>query len=61
MCRNLDALSHFFYQPKPVAKEATIKSLGTTPLPSIMLEDIMPVTESIAVAQAPEEVPIIAI
>lgn len=56
VCRQLDALSHFYYQPKPVTKEAKITSVQTEHVGSISLEDIVPVTESNGITVAPEEV-----
>lgn len=56
VCRNLDALSHFYFQPKPVTREVQLTSMATTNnVASMNIEDIMPVFESSAAAQAPEE------
>jgi U3 small nucleolar RNA-associated protein MPP10 len=54
VCRQLDALSHFHYAPKPIVAEASV----TSSAPSIMMEDVGPTSESmLAVSgQAPEEV-----
>ena len=53
----MDALSHFFYQPKPITSDVKITTLQTsTGVSSISLEDIVPVIESNAVQYAPEEV-----
>ncbi len=54
VCRQLDALSHFSYAPKPVVAEAVIKSN----VPSISMEDIGPTAERLeeVATQAPEEV-----
>ena len=54
--RQLDALSHFYYTPKPVVVEATVKSLA---VPSLTLEDVTPAMMSAARAVAPEEVTIL--
>lgn len=51
VCRELDALSHFHYTPKPVVAEAVI-----TGLPSIEMEEVLPLTESNVSTSAPEEV-----
>ena len=57
VCRQLDALSHFYFQPKPITKEAKITSLQTsTGVSSISLEDIVPVFESSGVQSAPEQI-----
>ena len=56
--RELDALSHFFYSPKPVASEASAKVLATQrALPALEMEDIAPYSQnSAATAAAPEEI-----
>ena len=51
VCRELDALSHFHYTPKPVVVESVI-----TGLPSIEMEEVIPLTESNVSTKAPEEV-----
>jgi U3 small nucleolar RNA-associated protein MPP10 len=43
ICRQLDALSHFHYTPRPIVEEANVSSQA---VPSISLEDVTPVTES---------------
>lgn len=57
VARELDALSHFFYSPKPVAAEASAKVLATQrALPALEMEDITPFSQnSSATAAAPEE------
>lgn len=54
VCRQLDALSHFSFTPKPVVADVSIKS--TTP--AISLEDIGPTSETTKFisSAAPEEV-----
>ena len=54
----LDGLSHFHFSPRPVVSEAKISGSGPeAALPSLALEDILPLTESGATAvAAPEEV-----
>jgi len=56
VCRNLDALSHFYYQPKPVTREAKLTSLATNNVASMNVEDIIPVVESSSAGTAPEQV-----
>jgi U3 small nucleolar RNA-associated protein MPP10 len=56
VCRNLDALSHFYFQPKPVTREAQLTSVATNNVASMSVEDFMPVVESTAAAVAPEQV-----
>ena len=57
MCRELDGLSHFFYQPKPITSDVKITTLQTnTGVSSISMEDIVPVMESNAIQYAPEEI-----
>ena len=56
ICRQLDALSHFHYTPRPVVQEANVSS---EIVPSISLEDVTPTTESAASAftnSAPEKI-----
>jgi U3 small nucleolar RNA-associated protein MPP10 len=56
ICRNLDALSHFHYTPKPVNQEGAVTVHN---LPSLMMEDIAPSDSLQAQASsthAPEEV-----
>ena len=53
ICRQLDALSHFQYSPRPVIAEASITANA---LPSISLEDITPITVSGGSAAAPEDI-----
>lgn len=55
ICRQLDALSHFHFSPRPVVCEASIAGLSGTSLPSISLEDVGVSNESSASASAPEE------
>lgn len=54
VCRQLDALSHFHFTPKPVVQEISVAAS----VPSLSKEDIAPTTESSAavVSLAPEEV-----
>jgi hypothetical protein len=59
VCRQLDALSHFQFAPKPVGSSADSSSLGVQ---SIALEDVAPISVSLlgegggsTAAQAPEQ------
>jgi U3 small nucleolar ribonucleoprotein component len=52
--RELDALSHFFFTPRPVPREES--ALTSLPVESLQMEDITPVGESRAAALAPEQV-----
>lgn len=56
--RQLDALTHFFFTPKPVASEASAKVLATQrSIPALEMEDITPYSQnSTALAVAPEQV-----
>jgi hypothetical protein len=55
--RNLDALCHFYFTPRPVTSEVSAKVLAThRALPALQLEDINPFNvNSQAVNQAPED------
>ena len=56
ICRQLDALSHFHYTPRPIVEEGNVAKEA---LPSISLEDVTPTTESASSAftnAAPETV-----
>lgn len=52
VCRQLDALSHFQFAPKPVGSNADAASMGVQ---SIALEDVAPVSMAVGSAQAPEQ------
>ena len=53
----LDELSHFFYSPRPVTAEVTLNtSAPIASLPSINLEEVVPLVNSTANQNAPEEV-----
>lgn len=54
VCRELDALSHFNFCPRPVVIEAKVTVVKA--LPAITFEDINPTVESLASGLAPEEV-----
>ncbi len=45
ICRQLDALSHFHYTPRPIVQEANVSAIS---VPSISLEDVTPMAESAA-------------
>jgi U3 small nucleolar RNA-associated protein MPP10 len=51
VCRELDALSHFHYTPRPVVAEPIV-----TGLPSIAMEELLPFAESTNSTSAPEQV-----
>lgn len=51
VCRELDALSHFHYTPRPVIGEPVVTGLA-----SIAMEEILPLAESNVSTRAPEEV-----
>lgn len=54
ICRQLDALSHFHFTPKPVVSEVSVQG---TDLPSLSMEEVAPSTHISAVStMAPEEV-----
>lgn len=53
----LDELSHFFYSPRPVTAEINVHSSAPiAALPSIQLEEVVPLVGSTASQSAPEEV-----
>ncbi len=52
-CRELDSLCHFFYSPRPVVADLSVKSL---PLSSISMEDPTPAFNSSHNSLAPQEV-----
>jgi U3 small nucleolar RNA-associated protein MPP10 len=57
--KQLDALSHFHYTPKPVVNDiniTSIKNTTTSNMRSILIENINPTNESDANALAPDEV-----
>ncbi len=57
VCRELDALSHFFYAPIPDMEEAKITT-SNIPVSSLSMEDVLPTSESYGAssAHAPEEI-----
>eukprot|EP01116_Phalansterium_solitarium_P022193 TRINITY_DN723_c0_g1_i1.p1 TRINITY_DN723_c0_g1~~TRINITY_DN723_c0_g1_i1.p1 ORF type:complete len:671 (+),score=204.85 TRINITY_DN723_c0_g1_i1:515-2527(+) len=52
LCHKLDSLSHFHYAPKPVLQQAEVH----VNVPSIAMEEVMPVSVSSSTLLAPEEV-----
>lgn len=53
----LDELSHFFFAPRPVTAEINVKAFAPiATLPSIQLEEVVPLVGSSASQSAPEEV-----
>jgi U3 small nucleolar RNA-associated protein MPP10 len=55
--KQLDALSHFHYTPKPVVNDINITSIkNRSSIRSILIENINPTSESDANALAPEDV-----
>ena len=55
--KQLDALSHFHYTPKPVVNDINITSIkNSSSIRSILIENINPTSESDANALAPEDV-----
>eukprot|EP00899_Mesostigma_viride_P025238 jgi/Mesvir1/589/Mv02031-RA.1 len=52
LCAKLDALSHFFFSPKPVIEDMGVRE----DVPALAMEEVAPVTASTASMLAPEEV-----